>query len=373
MTLGALLPLVVVLGVVFVLGARTPSSSPAAARVDLPRDLAAAVVLAAAMPGLALAARWLATVQCPGGLDATGACPETSALDLTAVGIIGGSLAVAVAVAWLMGARAPGNSGPQMVAPVGSRAFAGVASSPTTDSRSASGSPSGPGAAPADSAPEAMAERVAADPPDQAAPPEETSSPDSPDSGSEQALAGSIDGQPTELEALIHAAAEALRQRPGLVFSGHSNDDALDALDQMATALDGQRYLERHDGAGDAAHNGASAKRIAGPNAGHTGELALEIAGGAVRGVLFCDGQLPLSPLAVGRLKDIGSVCLSATDDGLASACKVVIRVGAWEREPGRWTDPSGNPQHGEPTSKHPTRAQVITRIRERATALSGS
>ena len=64
-------------------------------------------------------------------------------------------------------------------------------------------------------------------------------------------------------------------------------------------------------------------------------------------------------------------MCLSSGEGGLAPACKIVITVAAWDREPGSWTDATGAPRRSESETEHPTRAQIITRIRERAAEIA--
>src|SRR5690606_28361216 len=145
------------------------------------------------------------------------------------------------------------------------------------------------------------------------------------------------------------------------LFSPFASDEANAALGALADHFAARRYIVETT---EPAPNLGGASHYAGPAAGHAGELALDLAGGAVDPVIMLDGRLELSPLAIGELERLGSVSLADTHSAVTRASAVVIAAPGLGADSGHVTDESGARSTLEAKAPaHPSRAEIIERL----------
>jgi len=141
-----------------------------------------------------------------------------------------------------------------------------------------------------------------------------------------------VDDAITDLDVAIETAAKRLRSdRVAVVFSRGASKDANEALLELAEAFDAYRYvLEGTAAATEGLPIGAAPKpheadEIAGPDAHHAGELALDLAGGLIETVFLLDTRVAFPEYVLGRLTVLQSVCIAHAHDEVSAACQVLL------------------------------------------------
>jgi hypothetical protein len=141
-----------------------------------------------------------------------------------------------------------------------------------------------------------------------------------------------VDDQVVDLEVAIKTAAQRLRsERVAVVFSRGASVDANEALLELAEAFDASRYvLEGTAAAAEGIPTGDkpdphAADEIAGPDARHAGELALNLAGSFIQTVFLLDTRVRFPEFVLGKLTELQSVCIAHAHDDVSAACQVVL------------------------------------------------
>jgi hypothetical protein len=160
-----------------------------------------------------------------------------------------------------------------------------------------------------------------------------------------------VEDRVVELEVAIATAAQRLRSdRAAVVFSRGAAEDANHALLELAEALGASRYvLEGNAAAGEGIPKGDkpdphAADEIAGPDARHAGELALNLAGSFIQTVFLLDTRVLFPEFVLGKLTELQSVCIAHAHDDVSAACQIVLPgTNLGERE-GELVDSDGGP-----------------------------
>lgn len=173
-----------------------------------------------------------------------------------------------------------------------------------------------------------------------------------------------VDEQAVELDVAITTAAQRLRSdRVAVVFSRSQSEDANLALLELAEALGASRYVL--EGTAAAAEgipkadkpDPHAADEIAGPDARHAGELALNLAGSFIQTVFLLDTRVLFPVFVLGKLTELQSVCIAHAHDEVSAACQIVLPgVNLGERE-GELVDSEGG------TNSRRTRASLVKDI----------
>jgi hypothetical protein len=172
-----------------------------------------------------------------------------------------------------------------------------------------------------------------------------------------------VDDQAVELEDAIATAAKRLRsERVAVVFSRGATKDANEALLELAKQFNAYRYVLEGTAAaseglkiGDEP-NPHEADEIAGPDARHTMQLALDLAGGLIETVFLLDTRVAFPEFVLGQLTVLQSVCIAHAHDEVSAACQIVLpgtNVGELEGE----LDAGGEVNHRRP------RAWLVERL----------
>ncbi|HVI00926.1 MAG TPA: hypothetical protein VM869_19550 [Enhygromyxa sp.] len=175
-----------------------------------------------------------------------------------------------------------------------------------------------------------------------------------------------VDDDPVELEVAIATAAKRLRSdRVAVVFSRGASKDANEALLELAEVFKAYRYvLEGTAAAIEGLKIGDTpdpheADEIAGPDARHAMQLALDLAGGLIETVFLLDTRVAFPEFVLGQLTVLQSVCIAHAHDDVSAACQVVLPgTNAGERE-GELSDEHGGVNHRRP------RAWLVQRLVE--------
>jgi hypothetical protein len=173
-----------------------------------------------------------------------------------------------------------------------------------------------------------------------------------------------VDTSAVELEVAIAAAAQRLRSdRAAVVFSRGASEDANLALLELAEVLGASRYvLEGTAAAGEGIPKGDkpdphAADEIAGPDARHAGELALNLAGSFIQTVFLLDTRVLFPVFVLGKLTELQSVCIAHAHDEVSAACQIVLPgTNLGERE-GELVDSEGG------TNSRRTREALVREI----------
>lgn len=175
-----------------------------------------------------------------------------------------------------------------------------------------------------------------------------------------------VDDQLVDLEVAIQTAAKRLRSdRVAVVFSRSASNDANQALLELAEVFNAYRYVLEGTAAateglkiGDQP-NPHEADEIAGPDARHAMQLALDLAGGLIETVFLLDTRVAFPSFVLGQLTVLQSVCIAHAHDDVSAACQVVLPgTNSGERE-GELSDNSGGENQRRP------RAWLVQRLVE--------
>jgi hypothetical protein len=169
-----------------------------------------------------------------------------------------------------------------------------------------------------------------------AAEPPATEPPAAEPQGSHRRLEGPVfqafvDDQTVDLEVAIATAAKRLRsERVAVVFSRGASKNANEALLELAEVFDAYRYvLEGTAAATEGLPTGDTPEldgsEIAGPDARHAMQLALDLAGALIETVFLLDTRVAFPPFVLGRLTELQSVCIAHAHDDVSAACQVVL------------------------------------------------
>jgi hypothetical protein len=141
-----------------------------------------------------------------------------------------------------------------------------------------------------------------------------------------------VDERVVDLDEAIATAARRLRSdRVAVVFSRGAAEDANLALLELAEVLGASRYvLEGTAAAGEGIPKGDkpdphAADEIAGPDARHAGELALNLAGSFIQTVFLLDTRVLFPVFVLGKLTELQSVCIAHAHDEVSAACQIVL------------------------------------------------
>jgi hypothetical protein len=141
-----------------------------------------------------------------------------------------------------------------------------------------------------------------------------------------------VDDDAVELGVAIQTAAKRLRsERVAVVFSRGASKAANVALLELAEAFDAYRYvLEGTAAATEGVPTGQvpdpnAADEVAGANARHAGELALDLAGEFIQTVFLLDTRVAFPEFVLGKLTRMQSVCIAHAHDEVSAACQVVL------------------------------------------------
>jgi hypothetical protein len=141
-----------------------------------------------------------------------------------------------------------------------------------------------------------------------------------------------VDDHSVDLEDAIATAATRLRSdRVAVVFSRGASKDANEASLALAETFNAYRYvLEGTAAATEGLLIGDKpdpheADEIAGPDARHAMELALDLAGGLVETVFLLDTRVAFPEFVLGQLTILQSVCIAHAHDEVSAACQVVL------------------------------------------------
>jgi hypothetical protein len=158
-----------------------------------------------------------------------------------------------------------------------------------------------------------------------------------------------VDDRVTTLEEAIQTAAKRLRsEQVAAVFSRGASKEANLAMLELATVLKAHRYVLEGTAAATEGVPMADkpdpheADGIAGPEARHAGELALDLAGSLIETVVLIDTRVAFPEFVLGKLIELQSVCIAHAHDAVSGACQVLLpgtnpgeREGELEPEPG--------------------------------------
>ena len=160
-----------------------------------------------------------------------------------------------------------------------------------------------------------------------------------------------VESRAVELDEAIMTAAQRLRSdRVAVVFSRGASEDANLALLELAETLGASRYVL--EGTAAAAEgipkadkpDPHAADEIAGPDARHAGELALNLAGSFIQTVFLLDTRVLFPEFVLGKLTELQSVCIAHAHDDVSATCQVVLPgTNLGERE-GELVDSAGGP-----------------------------
>jgi hypothetical protein len=187
--------------------------------------------------------------------------------------------------------------------------------------------------------PETREPERGAEPPEPEPEPEQTEAPPESSSGasSHRRLEGPVfqafvDDHTVDLEDAIATAATRLRSdRLAVVFSRGASKDANEACLALAETFNAYRYvLEGTAAATEGLQIGDKpdpheADEIAGPDARHAMELALDLAGGLVETVFLLDTRVAFPEFVLGQLTILQSVCIAHAHDEVSAACQVLL------------------------------------------------
>ncbi|NVB42645.1 hypothetical protein G6O69_32785 [Pseudenhygromyxa sp. WMMC2535] len=143
-----------------------------------------------------------------------------------------------------------------------------------------------------------------------------------------------VDDHIADLDVAIRTAVERLSQggkRVAVVYSEGASKDANLALDELAQAFDAYRYVLEGTAAATEGlpsaetPNPSDADEIAGPDARHAGELALDLAGSLIETVMLLDTRVAFPEFVLGRLTELQSVCIAHAHDDVSAACQVLL------------------------------------------------
>lgn len=173
-----------------------------------------------------------------------------------------------------------------------------------------------------------------------------------------------VDDQVVDLDVAIKTAAQRLRsERVAVVFSRGASPDANEALLELAEAFNASRYvLEGTAAATEGIPTGEkpdphAADEIAGPDARHANELALNLAGAFIQTVFMLDTRVRFPEFVLGKLTELQSVCIAHAHDDVSAACQIVLPgTNPGERE-GELIDSGGG------TNSRRPRAWVVKQI----------
>lgn len=173
-----------------------------------------------------------------------------------------------------------------------------------------------------------------------------------------------VDDSAVELDIAITTAAQRLRsERVAVVFSRGASEDANHALLELAEALGASRYvLEGTAAAAEGIPKGDkpdphAADEIAGPDARHAGELALNLAGSFIQTVFLLDTRVLFPVFVLGKLTELQSVCIAHAHDEVSAVCQIVLPgTNLGERE-GELVDSEGG------TNSRRTREDLVRQI----------
>jgi hypothetical protein len=180
-----------------------------------------------------------------------------------------------------------------------------------------------------------------------------------------------VDDSTVELDVAITTAAQRLRSdRVAVVFSRGASEEANLALLELAEALGASRYvLEGTAAAAEGIPKGDkpdphAADEIAGPDARHAGELALNLAGSFIQTVFLLDTRVLFPVFVLGKLTELQSVCIAHAHDEVSAVCQIVLPgTNLGERE-GELVDSEGG------TNSRRTREALVRQIIEALRAL---
>jgi hypothetical protein len=173
-----------------------------------------------------------------------------------------------------------------------------------------------------------------------------------------------VDDHAVDLDVAIVTAAQRLRSdRVAVVFSRGASEDANLALLELANALGASRYVL--EGTAAAAEGIPKAEKpdphaadeIAGPDARHAGELALNLAGSFIQTVFLLDTRVLFPVFVLGKLTELQSVCIAHAHDEVSAVCQIVLPgTNLGERE-GELVDSEGG------TNSRRTREALVREI----------
>jgi hypothetical protein len=135
----------------------------------------------------------------------------------------------------------------------------------------------------------------------------------------------------TPQEAIETAAKRLRSDRVAAVFSRGASKAANLALLELAEELGAYRYVLEGTAAASEGVPIASkpdpheADHIAGPEARHAGELALDLAGALIETVVLIDTRVAFPEFVLGKLTELQSVCLAHAHDAVSGACQVLL------------------------------------------------
>jgi hypothetical protein len=175
-----------------------------------------------------------------------------------------------------------------------------------------------------------------------------------------------VDDHAVDLEVAIATAAKRLRsERVAVVFSRGATKDANEALLELAEVFHAYRYvLEGTAAATEGLKIGDKpdpheADEIAGSDARHAMQLALDLAGGLIETVFLLDTRVAFPTFVLGQLTVLQSVCIAHAHDEVSAACQVVLPgTNSGERE-GELNDEGGGVNQRRP------RAWLVQRLVE--------
>ncbi len=141
-----------------------------------------------------------------------------------------------------------------------------------------------------------------------------------------------VDDRVVSVEEAIRTAAQRLRsERVAVVFSRGASKDANEALLELAEYLGAYRYVLEGTAAASEGVPSADkpdpheADQIAGSDARHAGELALDLAGSLIETVMLLDTRVTFPEFVLGKLTEQQSVCIAHAHDAVSGACQVLL------------------------------------------------
>jgi hypothetical protein len=183
-----------------------------------------------------------------------------------------------------------------------------------------------------------------------------------------------VDDRVVELDVAIATAAQRLRSdRAAVVFSRGASEDANLALLELAEALGASRYvLEGTAAAAEGIPKGDkpdphAADEIAGADARHAGELALNLAGSFIQTVFLLDTRVLFPGFVLGKLTELQSVCIAHAHDDVSAACQIVLPGANLGEREGELVDSEGG------TNSRRTREALVREIIQALRALDST
>ena len=143
-----------------------------------------------------------------------------------------------------------------------------------------------------------------------------------------------VDDATVPLDEAIETAVRRLTEggkRIAVVFSRGASSDANLALHKLAEALGALRYvLEGTTDVTEGLPSGEApdpteADELAGSEARHAGQLALDLAGTLIETVMLLDTRVAFPQFVLGRLTEVQSVCIAHSHDDVSAACQVLL------------------------------------------------